>query len=82
MSSAQADSSNHEMKIDRLIDFKWIILNEVSSNNCQNLNEIRVLLIFKISDDNGDIVTRNLEVSLEEALALKNELSSAVDMLN
>ena len=71
-----------EMKINRLLDFKWVVLNEIKSNTCSNLKNVRVLLTFKVADDNGDYQVQNLDVSIEEALALKNELSHVVDMLN
>mmetsp|Transcript_21814 Transcript_21814/g.19351 ORF Transcript_21814/g.19351 Transcript_21814/m.19351 type:complete len:86 (-) Transcript_21814:40-297(-) len=71
-----------EMKINRLIDFRWVVLNEIKSNTCENLKNVRVMLTFKIADDNGDYVIQNLDATIEEALALKNELSQVVDVLN
>ena len=39
-------------------------------------NNVRVMLSFKIADDNGDYLTQNLDTTIEEALALKKELTS------
>eukprot|EP00344_Euplotes_crassus_P012231 CAMPEP_0197006298 /NCGR_PEP_ID=MMETSP1380-20130617/34133_1 /TAXON_ID=5936 /ORGANISM="Euplotes crassus, Strain CT5" /LENGTH=77 /DNA_ID=CAMNT_0042425829 /DNA_START=339 /DNA_END=568 /DNA_ORIENTATION=- len=64
-----------EMKVNRLLDFKWVVLNEIKSNKKEDLKDVRVLLSFKIADDDGDYVIQNLDTNIEEALAIKNELS-------
>ncbi|CAI2379861.1 unnamed protein product [Moneuplotes crassus] len=71
-----------EMKVNRLLDFKWVVLNEIKSNKKEDLKDVRVLLSFKVADDDGDYVIQNLDTNIEEALAIKNELSQVIDMLN
>ena len=76
------DIARQEMKVNRLIDFKWVVLNEIKSNKKEDLKDVRVLLSFKVADDDGDYLVNNLDVSIEEALAIKNELGQVIDMLN
>ena len=51
------------------------------SDQSENLRGVRVIFEFTVADDSGDIQKRCLETSVEEAMALKEEIAQAVDML-
>lgn len=53
-----------EMKINRLIEFKWVVLNDAKGTSTQNSRN--VMLSFKVADDQGDYVTQCIDVTVEE----------------
>ena len=71
-----------ELNINKLIDFRWVVLHEFRTNTCENLKTAKVLMTFKVANEYGDYVNHALETSIEEALALKNELANVIAMLN
>ena len=71
------------MNVQRIVGFKWILKNEMMmAEECNNLNQARVVFSFDIVDDKGDIKVQTLECGIEEALALKAEMNHLVEMLN
>ena len=57
-----------EMKINRLIDFKWVVLHDSQGTSTPQTKN--VLLTFKIADDQGDYVTQCLDVTVEEVIKI------------
>ena len=58
----------------QLVGFDCVLGYDYSSNDCKNLKRTYATLIFKISEVDGQVRTRTLEVNLEELKQFREEI--------
>jgi hypothetical protein len=56
------------------VAFDCTLTHDFTSNECKNLKKTYATLIFKISEVDGSIKTKTLEVSLDELKQFKEEI--------
>ena len=63
-----------QIKLKQLISFDCVLSHDFSGNESKNLKRTYATLIFKISEVDGQVRTRTLEVNLEELKQFKEEI--------
>ena len=57
-----------------LVSFDCVLNHDFSSSECKNLKRTYATLIFKVSEVDGQVRTRSIEVNLEELKQFKEEI--------
>ena len=63
-----------QIKLRHLVSFDCVLNHDFSSNDCKNLKKTYATLIFQISEVDGQVKTRTVEVNLEELKQFKEEI--------
>ena len=70
------------MKLKQLLGFDCVLKNDVLSSDCKNMKRTYATLTFDIAGDNGQVVHRVLEVTLDELKQFKAEMQRVEETLH
>jgi COMM domain len=57
-----------------LVAFDCVVKHDFSSAECKNLKKTYATLIFKVSEVDGSVKTKSIEVNLEELKQFREEI--------
>ena len=63
-----------QIKLNHIVSFDCQLKHDFSSNECKNMKRTYATLVFTISQVDGQVKTRILEVSLDELRQFKEEI--------
>jgi hypothetical protein len=63
-----------QIKLKQLVSFDCSLSHDYAGGECKNLKRTFATLVFRISEVDGQVRTRSLEVSLEELKQFKEEI--------
>lgn len=63
-----------QIHLKHLVSFDCVLSHDFSSYECKNLKKTYATLIFKISEVDGSVKTKTLEVSLDELKQFREEI--------
>lgn len=62
------------IRLKKLVGFDCLLEHDFSTNECKNLKRTYAVLVFKISESDGSLKVKTLEVSLNELKQFKDEI--------
>jgi hypothetical protein len=73
------DSNNlksffEQIKMRHLVSFDCVVKHDFSSAECKNLKKTYATLIFKVSEVDGSIKSKSIEVNLDELKLFREEI--------
>ena len=71
-----------QIKLKQLVGFDCVLSHDYSGNESKNIKRTFATLVFRISEVDGQVRTRSLEVSLEELKQFKEEISRIEETLS
>ena len=63
-----------QIKMRHLVAFDCVVKHDFSSAECKNLKKTYATLIFKVSEVDGSVKTKSIEVNLEELKQFREEI--------
>ncbi len=63
-----------QIKLKHLVAFDCVLNHDFSSNESKNLKKTYATLVFRISEVDGQVKTKTLEVTLEELKQFREEI--------
>ena len=63
-----------QLKLRHLVSFDCVLNHDFTSNECKNLKKTYATLIFKISEVDGTVKTRSIEVNMDELKQFREEI--------